>query len=122
VLNLLARYFGKRGSKAIACLILMAYGLKNQEIKDKFGMSHDSPRKRRAALEAKNVEPLFTKGGPREKSALEQYDDKITSEFEANPPQTLRDAQERIFRLTGIKRSLNRIRVRLLKRGSAAGP
>jgi transposase len=122
ILDFLARYFGKRGSKIVVCLVLMAFGLKNQEIKNKFGMSYDSLRKYREAFDAKNVEPLFLNAaGSGKESELERYKDKILDDFKVNPPQTLRDAQERILKLTGIKRSINRIRIFLLKRGFAAG-
>ena len=121
ILNFLARYFGKRGSKIVVCLVLMGFGLKNQEIKDKFGMSYDSLRKYRKAFDAKSVDSLFiNETASRKESELERYKDEILDNFKLNPPQTLRDAQERILRLTGIKRSLNRIRVFLLKRGFIA--
>ncbi len=99
----------------------MGFGLKNQEIKDKFGMSYDSLRKYRKAFDAKSVDSLFiNEKASRKESELERYKDEILDNFKLNPPQTLRDAQERILRLTGIKRSLNRIRVFLLKRGFIA--
>lgn len=85
-------------------------------------MSYDSLRKYREAFDAKNVEPLFLNAaGSGKESELERYKDKILDDFKVNPPQTLRDAQERILKLTGIKRSINRIRIFLLKRGFAAG-
>ncbi len=122
ILDFLSRYFGKRGSKIVVCLVLMAFGLKHQEIKNKFGMSYDSLRKYREAFDAKSVDTLFLNStSSRKESELERYKDEISDDFKLNPPQTLRDAQERIFRLTGIKRSINRIRIFLLKRGFAAG-
>jgi len=121
VLNILGRHFGKRGSKVIVCLILMAFGIKNSEIKEKTGVSYDSLRKYRNALEGENIEPLFVNNGYREKSELEKYDAIIIADFDKNPPKTLREAQERIQGLTGLTRSLHRIRVYLLKRGLKAG-
>ena len=122
ILTFLARYFGKRGCKVIICLILMAFGLSNQEIKNKFGMSNDALRKYRASLDEKRIDTLFANTtGSRKESELEKHKDKILASFESNPPQTLRDAQERILRLTGIKRSITRIRAFLLKRGFVAG-
>lgn len=121
VSEILSSYFGKRGAKIVICLVLMAYGLKNKEIRDDLGLSYDSLRKYREMLDSQSVETLFVRGGKRMQSELEPYTDKIMSDFESNPPKTLRDAQERIQKLTGIERSLHRIRVFLLKRGFAIG-
>jgi transposase len=121
ILNILGGRFGKRGSKIIVCLILMVFGIKNSEIKSKTGVSYDSLRKYRNALEAENIDPLFVNNGYREKSELEKYNEIIIAEFDKSPPKTLREAQERIKELTGLSRSLHRIRVYLLKRGLKAG-
>ena len=121
ILKILEKRFGKRGSKIIVCLVLMMFGIKHSEIKQSFGTSYKALRRYRTALEAGNIEQLFIKSGPREQSELEKYNKEITDEFEKNPPKTLRDAQERIKRLTGLTRSLHRIRVYLLKRGLKAG-
>jgi transposase len=121
LLGVLGSRFGKRGSKIIICLILMAFGIKNSEIKEKTGVSYDSLRKYRNALDQEKIEPLFINNGYRAKSELEQYDAIIVSDFDKNPPKTLREAQERIQELTGLTRSLHRIRVYLLKRGLKAG-
>jgi len=121
VLSVLVKHFGKRGSKIIICLILMVFGIKNSEIKDKAGVSYDALRKYRNALEAGNIEPLFINNGYREKSALEEFDAIIAADFDKRPPKTLREAQERIQGLTGFTRSLHRIRVYLLKRGLKIG-
>ena len=99
----------------------MAFGIKHSEIKLKFGTSYDSLRKYRNALSEGNIAPLFEKSGAREKSELENYNDEIMAEFDKHPPKTLRDAQERIKNLTGLTRSLHRIRVYLKKKGLKAG-
>ena len=121
ILTILGKYFGKRGSKIIICLILMVFGVKNSEIKSKVGISYDSLRKYRVALESGEVDTLFVNNGYREKSELEKYDALIKADFDKNPPKTLREARDRIKELTGISRSLNRIRIYLLKRGLKAG-
>jgi len=121
VLCVLAKRFGKRGSKIIVCLILMAFGIKNSEIKNKTGVSYDALRKYRNALESGNIEPLFVNSGYREKSELEKFDTVILADFNKRPPKTLREAKERIKNLTGLTRSLHRIRVYLLKRGLKPG-
>ena len=121
ILKVLGKYFGKRGSKIIICLILMVFGAKNSEIKSKVGISYDSLRKYRSALDSGEIDTLFINNGYREKSELEKYDTLIKADFDKNPPKTLREARDRIKELTGLSRSLNRIRIYLLKRGLKAG-
>lgn len=121
IFSILVRYFGNRRSKIIICLILMIFGIRNGEIKAKTGVSYDALRKYRQALDSKNIEPLFINNGYREKSALEKFDAIIAADFDKNPPRTLREAKERIQELTGLTRSLHRIRIYLLKRGIRAG-
>ena len=99
----------------------MVFGIKNNEIKIETGISYDALRKYRRALVMEDLDPLFANHGYREKSELDQYDEVIIADFEKHPPKTLRDAQERIQRLTGLKRSLHRIEVYLKKRGLKAG-
>jgi len=121
MLSILGERFGKRGSKVIICLILMIFGIKNSEIKTKTGVSYDALRKYRKALDAGEIASLFVNKGYREKSELEKYDAVIFDDFDKHPPKTLREAQERIKELTGLTRSLHRIRIYLLKRGSKIG-
>lgn len=61
-------------------------------------------------------------------SKLDDYTDKVKDDFRDNPPSTLSQARNRIFELTGIKRSipqiqefLGRIGLRRLKTGSLPG-
>ena len=121
ILKILEKHFGKRGSRVIVCLVLMVFGVKHSEIKAEFGTSYNALRRYRTALVSGDIEQLFIKKGSREQSELEKYNKEIADEFEKNPPKTLRDAQERIKRLTGLTRSLHRIRVYLLKKGLKAG-
>jgi len=120
IFSILVGHFGNRGSKIVICLILMVFGIKNSEIKAKTGVSYDALRKYRQALDSENIEPLFINNGYREKSELEKFDAVIAADFDKNPPRTLREAKERIRELTGLTRSLHRIRVYLLKRGLKA--
>jgi transposase len=120
VLAVLEKHFGKRNSRMVICLILMVFGIKHSEIKLKFGTSYDALRRYRTALQENNIERLFIQKRVREQSELEKYNQEIAEEFDKNPPKTLRDAQERIKRITGLTRSLHRIRVYLKKRGSKA--
>jgi len=121
VLQLLTKFFGKRRyAKVIVCLILLAFGVPGSEINKKTGITYPTLRKYRRALESGEIEQLVEFKGKRTKSILDDYEEVILKEFAANPPKTLRDAQERIHRLTGLNRSLHRIRVWLEKRGLKA--
>ena len=116
VIQLLTKIIGRqRYAKAIVCLTLMAFGISNSEINKKLGTSYTTLRKYKAALESDRIEQLVEFKGNRTKSALDDYEDAILKEFETTPPKTLRDAQERILKLTGLNRSLHRIQVWLKK-------
>lgn len=117
VLGFLSHFLGKRGAKIVVCLVLMSFGFKNAEIKDRFDLSWDSLRKYRAALDSGNIAPLFELKAERKQSELANYESEIMADFEASPPKTLRECRERIIALTGITRSIHRIRVFLVKRG-----
>jgi len=118
LLNFLATRVHMRGAKIIVALVLMAHGLSNKEIRETYGFSWDSLRKYRNALVTENISSLFEMDtSKRQKSELENYNKEIDAAFEENPPKTLREARERILEITGLKRSLPRIRSYLLKRG-----
>jgi transposase len=122
VLLLLTRILGRqRYAKVIVCLTLMAFGISNSEINKKLGTSYTTLRKYKAALESDRIGQLIEFKGKRTQSALDDYEDTILKEFETNPPKTLRDAQERILKLTGLNRSLHRIQVWLKKRAYEVG-
>lgn len=117
VLKILEKHYGKRGSRIVVCFVLIVFGFKNSDIFEAFGVSQSALRRYRAALDAGKINQLFKNGGSRRKSELEKYSAKINIEFENNPPKTLRDAQERINIMTGVKLSLFRIGVYLKKKG-----
>jgi transposase len=119
LLKMLGKFFKPRGCRIFICLVLLAFGIRNSEIKEKLGTSYDSLRKYKAALESGEIEKLFVtqNADSRAKSELEQYDTQIMEEFDKNPPATIREAQERIHKMTGIWRGHTRIRAYLKKRG-----
>lgn len=122
VVKLLEKYYGKRGAKVVVCLVLMVYGITHTDIQEKYGVALSTTRRYRKALESENIDCLFTVGERvRERSKLDDYETEILADFEKKPPKTLREAQLRIETLTGIKRSLPRIRTWLLKRGFNQG-
>lgn len=115
--------YGKRGARIIVCLILIALGMSHIEIKRKLGASFDALRKYKMALKNGNIEDLFVthNADSRMKSELMEYDEQIMSEFDKNPPRTVREAQERIKAMTGIERGFTRISAYLKKRGLKIG-
>jgi transposase len=111
-----------RGAKIIVVLVLMAVGMKNADIKKTLGTSWDSLAKYRQALDDDNLDPLFNMPTTnRQKSEMENFNEQIDASFNANPPKTLREARERIREITGLDRSITRVRKYLLKRGLKIG-
>jgi len=122
LLSFLSRHFTMRGAKIIVVLVLMAVGMKNADVKKIIGTSWDSLAKYRRALEADDLDPLFhMPTGNRKRSEMEQFNEQIDASFNANPPKTLREARERIKEITGLDRSLTRVRKYLIKRGLKIG-
>jgi len=122
VAKLLERYFGKRGARVVVCLVLMVFGITHPEIQKKFGTALSTLRRYRGALADGNIEQLFVVSErERKRSELDDFENEILSDFNDNPPRTLREAQTRIETLTGLKRSLHRIDVWLQKRGFVRG-
>jgi transposase len=118
ILKLLENYFGKRGANVVVCLILMTFGITHTEIQKKQGTSLSTLRRYRTVLNSGNIDRLFVVAErERQHSQLDNYESEILANFEESPPKTLREAQSRIETLTGIKRSLHRLHVWLLKRG-----
>ena len=122
VIALLERLFGKRGARTIYCLVLMAFGIPHAEIQSKCGVALSTLRRYRNSLESGDIDSLFvvTKR-KRQHSDLDNHEDTIMASFDANPPKTLREAQTRIEIMTGLKRSLTRLRAWLEKRGFVRG-
>ncbi len=122
VIALLERLFGKRGARTIFCLVLMAFGITHTEIQSKCGVALSTLRRYRNSLEHGDVDSLFVVAErQRQHSELDDYEDKIIASFDESPPKSLREAQTRIEDMTGVKRSLTRLRVWLQKRGFAQG-
>ena len=122
VIALLERLFGKRGARTIYCLVLMAFGIPHTEIQRKCGVALSTLRRYRNSLEIGEIDSLFVVAErKRQQSEMDDYEDEIMESFDANPPKTLREAQTRIEKITGLKRSLTRLRVWLKKRGFVRG-
>ena len=122
LLAFLSRHFSMRGAKIIVVLVLMAVDMKNADIRKSIGTSWDSLAKYRQALEADDLDSLFhMPTGNRKKSEMELFNKQIDASFNANPPKTLREARERIKEITGLDRSITRVRKYLVKRGLKIG-
>ena len=122
VITLLERLFGKRGARTIFCLVLMAFGISHTEIQSKCGVALSTLRKYRNSLKSGDIDGLFVVAErKRQHSALDDYESTIMASFDEIPPKTLREAQTRIENMTGLKRSLTRLRIWLEKRGYARG-
>jgi transposase len=122
VISLLERLLGKRGARTIFCLVLMAFGIPHTEIQSKCGVALSTLRRYRNSLKNGDIDSLFIVAErKRQQSELDAYEDRIMTSFNAKPPKTLREAQTRIENMTGIKRSLTRLRAWLVKRGFVRG-
>lgn len=122
VIVLLERLFGKRGARTIFSLVLMAFGIPHSEIQSKCGVALSTLRRYRNSLESGDIDSLFVvTERERQRSELDEHEDTILASFDKNPPKTLREAQTRIEDMTGLKRSLTRLRVWLEKRGFVRG-
>jgi transposase len=122
VIALLERLFGKRGARTIYCLVLMAFGIPHSEIQRKCGVALSTLRRYRNSLENGDIDGLFVVSErKRQHSELDDYEDTIMASFDASPPKTLREAQTRVEDMTGLKRSLTRLRTWLEKRGFVRG-
>ena len=116
VIKFLEKHFTKTRVRILICLILMAVGFTNSQIKDKLKLDYKSLKKYRNALDNKDIECLFSNGGNRRKSDLDKHTDEIKRDFDENPPTTLKVASDRIKELTGKTLSLNRLGIFLKKR------
>jgi transposase len=122
VITLLERLFGKRGARTIYCLVLMAFGIPHSEIQRKCGVALSTLRRYRNSLENRDIDGLFVvTERKRQHSELDDYEDTIMASFDASPPKTLREVQTRVEDMTGLKRSLTRLRKWLEKRGFVRG-
>jgi transposase len=100
----------------------MAFGISHTEIQSNCGVALSTLRRYRYCLESGDIESLFLVAErKRQHSELDDYEEKIMTSFDENPPKTLREAQTRIEDMTGLKRSLTRLRAWLKKRGFARG-
>jgi transposase len=101
----------KKVRKKMHCLLLKSKGLKHHEIGEIAGVCQDTLRDYFEEYIEGGIEELKTLNLYRPKSELEDHREIIEEDFTSNPPATLKEAADRIEKLTGIRRSENRISV-----------
>jgi len=105
----LEKKLGKRIGKQILYIILLVFGVKREVIKRTIGYSATTLAKYEKAIKEQQIEEIFEQNYNSPKSELEKYRGKIEAEFDERPPRTRREAQVRIFAMTGIERGLTQI-------------
>ena len=103
--------------KRILCVILLAFEIDRNIIAEKLELSLKSIKKYESMLENGQTDELLTIKNTSRKSELEGYKDEIFAELEAGDYKNLRQIQAMIERVTGLKRSRNRIGEFLKKNG-----
>jgi len=121
IMSFLEERIGKRETKQIIYVILLAFGVERKIIREVFGASDVTLCKYNAAIKAGNPEIIFEQNYNRPESELEKHREEIFSEFEKNPPANRREAAATIERITGLKRSLPQIGNFLKKGASKVG-
>ena len=97
------------------CLLLKSQGLSHQEIGKIAGICQDTLRGYFEQYMADGIAGLKTLKFHKPTSDLEEYRAIIVEDLSQNPPATLKEASDRIEKLTGIKRSTGRVREFLKK-------
>jgi len=98
------------------CLLLKSQGLSHQKIGKIAGICQDTLRTYLEQYIEGGIEQLKTVNFHKPVSDLEEYREKIEDDLDQNPPATLKEAAEKIEKLTGIKRSPGRVSVFIKKR------
>jgi transposase len=97
------------------CLLLKSQDLSHQEIGKIAGICQDTLREYFEQYLSGGIEGLKVLKFHKPTSDLEEYRAVIAEDLNHNPPATLKEAAARIEQLTGIKRSIGRVREFLKK-------
>jgi transposase len=103
--------------KRILCVILLAFDIDKNIIAEKLELSLKSIKKYETMFENDQTDELMSIKPTKRKSELENYKEEIFAELEAGEYKNLRQIQAVIERVTGLKRSRNRISEFLKKNG-----
>lgn len=90
---------------------LKAKGLKTGQIRELTGFNVKTIRAHLNQYKKGGIETLKLREPRRPKSELEEHKQSIEQEFHARPPASIKEAAERIFNLTGVRRSDTRIEI-----------
>ena len=103
--------------KRMLCLRLKYRGYQNQAIADILEISRNSVGNYLALYQQSGLEGLKTLNYRGPVSKLEKYRPRVESSFRLQPPRSVKEARERIKKLTGKKRSLTRVRAFMKRMG-----
>jgi transposase len=103
--------------KRCETVYLKAKGLKTGQIHELTGRDVKTIRSHLQLYKEGGVENLLERQPYRPKSELEEHQLSIEEEFRARPSASIKEAGDRIFKMTGIRRSDSRIEVFLKRTG-----
>lgn len=103
--------------KRCETVYLHCKGLKTGQIRELTGLNEKTIREHLRLFEKGGIEALKHRAPYRPKGDLEDHQLSIEQEFRARPPKSIKEAAERIYQLTGIRRSHCRIEVFLKRLG-----
>lgn len=90
---------------------LKSKNLKTGQICELTGLNAKTVRSHLKLYENGGIEALKNRTPHRPQGELEQYKQSIEQEFRERPPASIQEASERIFKLTGIRRSDTRVEI-----------
>jgi transposase len=117
VIKVMEEKLGIRLVKQVFTILLMLFGIDKKIITKSLGVSKVTMRKYDEMIQTGTVSELFKDNVYKQRSELENYREQIMAELDKNPATTLREAAVIIEKLTGIKRSIPRVRNFLKKNG-----
>jgi transposase len=97
--------------KRCETVYLKAKGLKTGQIRELTGFDVNTLRAHLTLYKNGGIETLKRREPHRPKSEREEHKQSIEQEFHARPPASIKEAAERIFNLTGVRRSDTRIEI-----------
>lgn len=103
--------------KRMLCLRLKYRGYQNQEIADILEISRNTVGNYLALYASEGIEGLKTLNYRGPVSKLDRHQPKVEASFREQAPKSVKEARERIKKLTGVKRSLSRVRAFMKRMG-----
>lgn len=103
--------------KRMLCLRLKYRGYQNQEIADILEISRNTVGNYLTLYDSSGMEGLKTLNYKGPVSKLDKHQPKVEASFRQQAPRSVKEARERIKKLTGVKRSLTRVRAFMNRMG-----